>query len=98
MHWRSSADFFSYRLRTNPAVKTLGLTYYGKESGREFDIYLNDVKLTHVLLDGDGPDTFITKEYPIPESVKTGARSIVVKFVATSGNKTAAIYDVRLLR
>jgi hypothetical protein len=45
MHWRSSAGFFSYRLRTNPAVKSLGITYYGKESSREFDIYLNDVKL-----------------------------------------------------
>lgn len=98
MHWRSSFDFFSYRLRTNPAVKALGITYYGKESGREFDIYLNDVKLKHVSLDGTGPDTFITKEYTIPESVKTDASIIVVKFVATSGNKTAAIYDVRLMR
>jgi DUF1680 family protein len=98
MHWRSSAGFFSYRLRTNPAVKSLGITYYGKESSREFDIYLNDVKLTQVSFDGTGPDAFITKEYTIPERVNTGASTIVVKFVATPGNKTAAIYDVRLMR
>ena len=98
MHWRSSAGFFSYRMRSNPTVKTLGITYYGKESGGEFDIYLNDFKLTHVSLDGTGPDTFITKEYMIPESVKANTGSILVKFVATPSNKTAAIYGVRLMR
>ncbi len=98
MHWRSATDFFSYRLRTSSAVKTLGVTYYGKESGREFDIYLNDVKLTHVSLNGTGPDIFINKEYTIPESIKGNVNTIVVKFAAAPGNKTAAIYDVRLMR
>jgi hypothetical protein len=98
MHWRSSAGFFSYRLRTNAAVKTLGITCYGRESSREFDIYLNDVKLTHVSLDGAGPDTYITKEYTIPESFNAAASTIIVKFQATLGSKTAAIYGVRLMR
>lgn len=98
VHWRSSADFFSYRMRINDKVKTLAITCYGKESGRDFDIYLNDLKLTHVSLDGSGPDTFITKEYMIPANAAAGANTIAVRFVASPGSKTAAIYDVRMMR
>ncbi|PWK71470.1 hypothetical protein LX99_04494 [Mucilaginibacter oryzae] len=98
LHWRSATGFFSYRLRTNADVKVLGITYYGRENGREFDIYLDDLKLAHVSLNGTGPDTFVTKEYAIPESLKTNAGAITVKFVAADGNKTAAIYGVRLMR
>ncbi|HEY5327467.1 MAG TPA: DUF6805 domain-containing protein, partial [Mucilaginibacter sp.] len=97
-HWRSAKGYFSYRMRLIPAVKTLGITYYGKETAREFDIYVNDTKLAHVLLDGSGTDTFVTKEYALPDAVKANARGLTVKFVATDGNSTASIYDVRLLR
>jgi len=97
-HWRSAKGYFSYRMRLMPAVKTLGITYYGKETAREFDIYVNDTKLAHVLLDGSGTDTFVTKEYALPDAVKANARGLTVKFVATDGNSTASIYDVRLLR
>jgi DUF1680 family protein len=98
IHWRSSADSFSYRMRMNPMVKTLSITCYGKERGREFDIYVNDIKLTHVILDGSGTDSFVTKEYAIPENITADTRSIVVKFTATSGYNTASIFDVRLMR
>jgi len=91
-------DTSATRMRLMPAVKTLGITYYGKETAREFDIYVNDTKLAHVLLDGSGTDTFVTKEYALPDAVKANARGLTVKFVATDGNSTASIYDVRLLR
>ncbi|MFP9098956.1 beta-L-arabinofuranosidase domain-containing protein [Flavobacterium sp. RHBU_24] len=97
-HWRSSAAYFSYRLRINPQAKTLGVTYYGKESGREFDIFINDTKLIHVTLQGIDADALITKEYALPENVKAEKGTITVKFVASPGSKTASIYDVRLLR
>jgi len=97
-HWRSAKGYFSYRMRLAPAAKTLGITYYGKKAASEFDIYLNDTKLVHVVLDGSGPDSFVTKEYPIPDAIKTGAKNVVVKFVADKANSTASIYDVRVLR
>ena len=53
-HWRSANGYFSYNMRVTPSVKSLGITYYGKEAAREFDIYVNDIKLTHVVLDGSG--------------------------------------------
>lgn len=97
-HWRNAEGYFSYRMRLTPSVKSLGITYYGKEAAREFDIYVNDEKLCHVVLDGSGPDTFVTKEYPLPVADKANARNLTVKFASTEGHKTASIYDVRLLR
>jgi DUF1680 family protein len=97
-HWRSAKGNFSYRMRLMPAVKSLGITYYGKDINQGFDIYVNDTKLTHVILDGAGPDTFVTDEYLLPDAIKANTRSLVIKFVAADGNSTAHIYDVRLLR
>ncbi|OKS85866.1 glycoside hydrolase family 127 protein [Mucilaginibacter polytrichastri] len=97
-HWRSAKGFFSYHMRLTPSVKALGITYYGKESNRGFDIYVNETKLTHVELDGLGPDTFVTKEYPIPDAIKANNQTLIIKFVADNGKSTASIYDVRLLR
>ncbi len=97
-HWRNAKGYFSYNMRLTPAAKTLGITYYGRETAREFDIYINGTKLAGVMLDGSGPDAFVTKEYVIPETIKANTRNAIVKFVATDGNTTASIYDVRLLR
>jgi len=98
LHWRNAAGSFSYRMRMSPAVKSLAITYYGKEKDVEFDIYINDTKFEHVMLDGTGADTFITKEFTISEDIKKAGNNAVIKFVAAPGKKTAAIYDVRLLR
>ena len=98
IHWRSASGYFSYRMRINPAVKSIGVTYYGKETNRDFDIFINDVKIAHVVLANTGNDDFVDAEYPVPAALTTGGRDVIVKFVATRGYKTAEIYDVRLLR
>ncbi|WP_233268780.1 glycoside hydrolase family 127 protein [Mucilaginibacter lacusdianchii] len=97
LHWRNATGYFGYRLRMTPAVNKLSITYYGLESA-EFDIYLNDIKLEHVTLAGTEGDAFVTKEFAVPEDVKKAGNSVQVKFVATPGKKTAAIYDLRLLK
>ncbi|WP_352432921.1 glycoside hydrolase family 127 protein [Mucilaginibacter sp. PAMB04274] len=97
LHWRNAAGYFGYRMRMSPAVNKLSITYYGLEKA-DFDIYINETKLAHVTLEGTEGDTFVAKEFAVPEDVKKAGNSIQVKFVATPGKKTAAIYDVRLLR
>jgi len=98
LHWRSAAGYFSYNMRTSAAAKKLSLTYYGREKNREFDIYLDDKKITHVVLDGSGPDAFFSAEYPLPQEINTNGKRVTLKFVATAGHQTASIYDVRILR
>jgi hypothetical protein len=97
-HWRSSKAYFGYRMRLSPNVKSLAITYYGREMNREYDIYVNDSKLAHIIEDGSGPDGFITKEYPLPDEIKAGAKSLIIKFIATDKSSTASIYDIRILR
>jgi DUF1680 family protein len=98
LHWRNATGSFSYRMRMLPAVNKLSITYYGKEKEAEFDIYLNETKLEHISLNGTGGDTFITKEFDVPKDAKKAGNTALVKFVATPGKKTAAIYDVRILK
>lgn len=98
LHWRNATGYFSYKMRMRPEVKSLGVTYYGRETGCEFDIFMNDVKVAHVTSKESTDDAFVTEEYPIPAAISKDSRSLAVKFVATNGNKTAAIYDVRLLK
>jgi DUF1680 family protein len=97
-HWRSSKAYFSYRMRLSPNVKSLAITNYGREVNREYDIYVNDSKLAHIVEDGSGPDGFITKEYSLSDRIKAGVKSLIIKFVATDKSSTASIYDVRILR
>ncbi|MEO7213824.1 glycoside hydrolase family 127 protein [Mucilaginibacter sp.] len=97
LHWRSATGYFSYKMRMRPDVKTLGITYYAKEAGYEFDIFIDDVKIAYVTAKARNNDEFVTEEYAIPDAAKKSDK-VVVKFVASAGNKTAAIYDVRLLR
>jgi hypothetical protein len=96
-HWRSASDYFSYKIRMTKAVKSLYIAYNGKEKDREFDIYIDDVKITHVKLDQSDTDDQVGKEYSVPEQLKAN-KSVIIKFVASPGSQTASIYDVRLLR
>jgi len=98
LHWRSATGSFSYRMRTSPSVNKLGITYYGREKDAEFDIYINDSKLEHIILNGTEGDTFITREFNVPDDFRKAGNTVTIKFVATAGKKTAAIYDVRLLK
>lgn len=96
-HWRSASGYFSYRMRMTPAVKSLYIAYNGKEKDRDFDIYIDDVKIAHVRLDQSGTDNFVGKEYSVPEQLKAN-KSVIVKFLASPGSQTASVYDVRLLK
>ncbi|NCD68147.1 glycoside hydrolase family 127 protein [Mucilaginibacter agri] len=96
-HWRDASGYFAYKMRTTPSVKALLVTYYGGDANRSFDIYLDDQKLAHVVLDGSQGDIFFTKEYAIPASVaKPGI--VVVKFVAEKGSIAGGVFDVRMVK
>lgn len=92
-HWRNASGWFQYELK-NKAAKKLRITYHGKEKNAGFDIYMNDQLLQTVTLDGSGGDGFIDIDYPVPASA---GNKLLVKFVAKNGQKTARIFNVRLL-
>lgn len=96
-HWRSASGYFSYSMRMTPAVKSLYIAYNGKEKDRDFDVYIDDIKIAHVKLDQSGTDDLVSKEYSVPEQLKAN-KKVIIKFVASPGSQTASIYDVRLLQ
>lgn len=97
-HWRHSSSWFSYDLR-NPGktARNLRLTYYGLDKDRNFDVYINNILVQTVHLDGTGGEKFIEETYALPESLQQ-AGTLTVKFVARPNSKAGGIYGVRLMK
>lgn len=98
-HWRHTRAWFSYELNDKQQeAKTLRITYAGIDSGRKFDIHLNDVVIAKVESTGNAQE-FFTVDYAIPaELVKKAKGKYTLKFVAAPGSVAGGIYGVRLLR
>ncbi|MGL1959588.1 MAG: glycoside hydrolase family 127 protein [Colwellia sp.] len=99
-HWRHARDWFSYRL-TAKGEKTanLRLTYFGIDSGRTFDILIDNKHLTTVtLMGGKGPN-YYSVDYPIPTKLlpKDG-QYFRVKFKAHKNSIAGGLYEVRLMK
>lgn len=99
-HYRNAKGWFSYELRNAGGQgKKLRVTYYGRERNRNFDIYINNVLLTTVKMDGTGVDAFTDVDYALPESLLSHPpAAITVKFAAQGGSATANVFEVRLLK
>jgi DUF1680 family protein len=99
-HFRNAKGWFSYDLRNAGGQgRKLRVTYYGRERNRNFDIYVNDVLLSTVKMEGAGPDAFADVDYALPESLLSNPPATIrVKFAAQPGSATANIFEVRLLK
>lgn len=100
-HWRHARGWFSYELRDPKSeASTLRVTYSAADSGRTFDILMNDVKVATVELDGSQPGDFFSVDYAVPEAAREKAEDgvLVTKFVAHPGSMAGGVFDVRLLR
>ena len=98
-HWRHTRAWFSYELNDKQQeAKTLRITYAGIDSGRHFEIQLNDVVIAKVRSQANSQE-FFTVDYAIPkELVKNSNGKYTLKFIATKGSVAGGIYGVRLLR
>jgi hypothetical protein len=98
-HWRDATNWFSYNLtdKKNEA-KTLQITYFGLDKDRNFDIFINDIKIASVSLIGDKGDTFYIIDYSIPAGINKNKSVLTLKFVASENSKAGGIYYIRLLK
>lgn len=99
-HWRHTSAWFSYDLKNKGrSAKKLRITYYGLDRGRSFDIYLNDILLATVTLDGSKGDNFFDVDYELPEAAFNAAgENLKLKFVAHPNSLAGGIYYVRLMK
>lgn len=96
-HWRTAKKWFSYELKNADALaRTLRLTYYGQDRNRLFDIYINNVFIQTVELNGSKGDQFFDVDYAVPAEI-TKEKLLTVKFVAKENSIAGGVYYVRLL-
>jgi len=70
-----SGAYFQYDMIVDPALETnyLGVRYYGGDDGRTFDVYVNDVLLTHEeITDEHGATDWYVQYDEIPDEVLAG--------------------------
>lgn len=97
-HWRTAKKWFSYELKNADALaRTLRITYYGQDRNRLFDIYINNVFIQTVELNGSKGDQFFDVDYALPAELST-EKVLTVKFVAKENSIAGGVYYVRLLK
>ncbi len=97
-HWRDATGWFSYDLRNKEAkAKTLRVTYFGKDAGRNFKITINGTVIAEPHLKGTRGNDFFEVDYTIPQELAANNEILTVRFEAEEGSTTAGIYGVRLL-
>ena len=77
----------------------LSVTYSGDDSGRTFDIFVDDTLIATQELVAEKRGDFLEKFYRIPDAVLASASGgrVTIKFVAKNW-LAGGVYDVRLLR
>jgi len=97
-HWRHAYDWFSYEL-ANPELqaKTLRLTFNGEDSGRTYDILINDMLITTVKATGAAGPVFVEKDYPLPDKLQR-QKTLTIEFKAHEESMAGGIFGIRLLK
>lgn len=97
--WRRG-EWFQYSLspRGEKSVE-LSVTYWGGDAGRAYDLLVNGELLVNETLDNAKPNQYIEKRYPLPAKFLDGTANgrLIIRFAAKS-NRTAGVYDVRLMK
>ncbi len=99
-HYRNGKGFFSYDLK-NPLLEArkLRFTYFGTDKNKNFDIYVNDILVSSINMDGSEGDQFIDKMIELPAAIINNENKILrVTFKAKPNSMITGIYEVRLMK
>ena len=100
---RRASDWFSFDLPVDPSrPMALIVTYHPEErANRSVDILVDGTKVGEQAIPRISPQQqgeFFDAEYAIPSELVEGKRKVTVRFQATRGNETPAVYGVRTVR
>jgi len=76
----------------------LWCTYWGNDSGRKFEIWIDSVKIADEMLTGQSPNRFYNKTYPIPVEAVKGKKKVCVTFRAYPNSMAGGVFGCRILR
>ncbi|MBA4316866.1 MAG: glycosyl hydrolase [Flavobacterium sp.] len=99
-HFRNGQGSFSYDLKNSLLeAHKLRITYFGADKNRNFDVFVNDVLVASINLDGSEGNQFIDKTIELPAAILNVKPKILqVQFKAKPNSSITGIYEVRLLR
>lgn len=99
-HYRNGQGFFSYDLKNSLLeARKLRITYFGADKNKNFDIYVNNVLVASMNMDGSEGNQFIDKIIELPAPILNGKPKILqVQFKAKPNSTITGIYEVRLLK
>ena len=91
---------FSYDVPVDAAnPNTLVVTYHmDNRRMRTFEILADGQRIAWQTLDQSSEPRFFDVEYPLAPEVVAGKQKVTVRFQATNGNETGAVFGVRVIR
>jgi hypothetical protein len=93
--WWGDGNYFELGLAVGPGPMTLRATYWGEEIEKNFDIFVDGVRIANERRKAAPTKAFIATDYPIPLRLTRGKKRVTVRF-ETRGSD-APVYEVRML-
>ena len=94
VHWRETAGWFSYQMKTNGKKVSKVRVLYGSDARRDAYVYVNDQQIGSFPT-SEGRGTMVA-EFEVPASL-TGLSQLTVKIAKGEKRVTPHIYEVRLI-
>lgn len=94
VHWRETAGWFSYQMKTNGKKVSKVRVLYGADARRDAYVYVNDQQIGSFPT-SEGRGTMVT-EFEVPASL-AGLSQLTVKIAKGEKRVTPHIYEVRLI-
>lgn len=96
---------FSYNMNIDSSTKYLFVRYWGSDAAfteagktynRDFDIYVDDVKISSQQLNANNPDSVFDVFYQIPAELMSGKDNITIKFAPKdTGSCAGRVIEMR---
>jgi len=99
--WRhaDSGGFFEFTMKVDPqGPNDLVLTYWGEDTGRDFDVLVDGQKLATVNLKAEHPDAFFDVTYPLDPAWTSGKASVRVRLRPHEKKTAGGLYGARIVR
>lgn len=94
VHWRETAGWFSYQMKTNGKKVSKVRVLYGADARRDAHVYVNDQQIGSFPT-SEGRGTMVA-EFEVPASL-AGLSQLTVKIAKGEKRVTPHIYEVRLI-
>lgn len=73
-------------------------SYWGSDTGREFDILVDGRKIATEKLTGEKPNQFFDREYPIPGDLLKGKDKVTVRFQPVAKSQAGGVFGCYVLK